>query len=246
MNVEVNNLFELYNQTQSLDFRNQIVEKNLYLVEILIKRYRGKGVEDDDLYQVGALALVKAAERFDYKRGYEFASFATPTIIGEIKKHFRDKQWSLKVPRRLKEISLKVTKAREELASEGKENVTVKMLAEKTEYSEEEIIEALEASNAYSTYSIDKTLDDESGENSGVFLDRYLGFEDLGYERLEISEIIKEAVKNLTERQRYVFKERFVYNRSQDSLAKALNVSQMTISREEKAIINILRNEIRR
>ena len=132
------------------------------------------------------------------------------------------------------------------MASEGKENVTVKLLAERTEYSEEEIIEALEASNAYSTYSIDKTLDDESGENSGVFLDRYLGFEDLGYERLEIAEIIKEAVKNLTERQRYVFKERFVYNRSQDSLAKALNVSQMTISREEKAIINILRNEIRR
>lgn len=246
MNAEVKNLFELYDQTKALDFRNQIVEKNLYLVEILIKRYRGKGVEDDDLYQVGALALVKAAERFDYKRGFEFASFATPTIVGEIKKHFRDKQWSLKVPRRLKEISLKITKAREELANEGIETVTVKLLAEKIGHSEEEIIEALEASNAYSTYSIDKNLDEEKGENSGVYLDRYLGFEDLGYERIEIAEIIKEAVKKLTERQKYVFKERFVYNRSQDSLAKALNVSQMTVSREEKAIINILRDEIRR
>jgi RNA polymerase sigma-B factor len=246
MSVEVNNLFELYDQTKSLDFRNQIVEKNLYLVEILIKKYRGKGVEYDDLYQVGALALVKAAERFDYTKGYEFASFATPTIIGEIKKHFRDKQWSLKVPRRLKEISLKVTKAREELTNEGIEAITVKALAERTGYSEEDIIEALEAANAYTNYSIDKTLDDENGENAGVFLDRYLGFEDLGYEKLEIAEIIKEAVKRLTERQRYVFKERFIYNRSQDSLAKALNISQMTVSREEKAIINILRNEIRR
>lgn len=104
MSVEAKNLFELYEQTQSLDFRNQIVEKNLYLVDILIRRYRGKGVEDDDLYQVGALALVKAAERFDYKRGYEFASFATPTIVGEIKKHFRDKQWSLKVQEGLKKF----------------------------------------------------------------------------------------------------------------------------------------------
>ncbi|MBK5253164.1 MAG: sigma-70 family RNA polymerase sigma factor [Peptostreptococcaceae bacterium] len=246
MSLEVTNLFELYDQTKSLDFRNQIVEKNLYLVDILIKKYRGKGVENDDLYQVGALALVKAAERFDYTKGYEFASFATPTIIGEIKKHFRDKQWSLKVPRRLKEISLKVNKAREELTNEGNQSITVKALAERTGYSEEDIIEALEAANAYSTYSIDKTLDDENGENAGVFLDRYLGFEDLGYERLEVAEIIKEAVARLTERQRYVFKERFIYNRSQDSLAKTLNVSQMTVSREEKAIINILRSEIRR
>src|SRR6056297_632999 len=166
MSAESNNLFELYDQTKSLDFRNQIVEKNLYLVDILIKKYRYKGVDDDDLYQVGALALVKAVERFDYKKGYEFASFATPTIIGEIKKYFRDKQWGLKVPRRLKEISLVVSKARDELMNTGETNITVALLSKATGYDEEEIILAMEAANAYQTYSIDKTVESENLENT--------------------------------------------------------------------------------
>jgi len=246
MSAESNNLFELYDQTKSLDFRNQIVEKNLYLVDILIKKYRHKGVDYDDLYQVGALALVKAVERFDYKKGYEFASFATPTIIGEIKKYFRDKQWGLKVPRRLKEISLVVSKARDELMNTGETNITVALLSKATGYDEEEIILAMEAANAYQTYSIDKTVESENLENTGTYLDRYLGFEDLGYERVEIAEIIKKTVGKFSTRQRYIFKERFIYNNSQDNLAKVLNVSQMTISREEKVIVNKLREEIRR
>ena len=246
MSAESNNLFELYDQTKSLDFRNQIVEKNLYLVDILIKKYRHKGVDYDDLYQVGALALVKAVERFDYKKGYEFASFATPTIIGEIKKYFRDKQWGLKVPRRLKEISLVVSKARDELMNTGETNITVALLSKATGYDEEEIILAMEAANAYQTYSIDKTVESENLENTGTYLDRYLGVEDLGYERVEIAEIIKKTLGKFSTRQRYIFKERFIYNNSQDNLAKVLNVSQMTISREEKAIVNMLREEIRR
>ncbi|HKK96263.1 MAG TPA: sigma-70 family RNA polymerase sigma factor [Anaerovoracaceae bacterium] len=246
MSAESNNLFELYDQTKSLDFRNQIVEKNLYLVDILIKKYRHKGVDYDDLYQVGALALVKAVERFDYKKGYEFASFATPTIIGEIKKYFRDKQWGLKVPRRLKEISLVVSKARDELMNTGETNITVALLSKATGYDEEEIILAMEAANAYQTYSIDKTVESENLENTGTYLDRYLGVEDLGYERVEIAEIIKKTLGKFSTRQRYIFKERFIYNNSQDNLAKVLNVSQMTISREEKVIVNKLREEIRR
>lgn len=246
MNVESNNLFELYDQTKSLDFRNQIVEKNLYLVDILIKKYKHKGVDEDDLYQVGALALVKAVERFDYRKGYEFASFATPTIIGEIKKYFRDKQWGLKVPRRLKEISLVISKARDELLNTGETNITVEVLSKVTGYEEEEIIMAMEAANAYQAYSIDKSIEDDNAENAGSYLDRYLGFEDMGYERVEIAEIIKKTMAKFSSRQRYIFKERFIYNRSQDSLAKVLNVSQMTISREEKAIVNMLREEIGR
>ena len=101
-------LFIKYKDNPTRELRNEIVEKHLYMVDILIRKYLGKGVEYDDLYQVGALALVSAVERFDPEKGYEFSSFATPTILGEIKKYFRDKQWSLKVPRRLKEIAAKV------------------------------------------------------------------------------------------------------------------------------------------
>ena len=101
-------LFIEYKKNPSIELRNEIVEKHLYMVDILIRKYLGKGVEYDDLYQVGALALVSAVERFDPDKGFEFSSFATPTILGEIKKYFRDKQWSLKVPRRLKEIAAKV------------------------------------------------------------------------------------------------------------------------------------------
>ena len=94
--------FTEYKKNPTIELRNEIVEEHLYMVDILIRKYLNKGVEYDDLYQVGALALVQAVERFDPERGFEFSSFATPTILGEIKKYFRDKQWSLKVPRRLK------------------------------------------------------------------------------------------------------------------------------------------------
>ena len=100
--------FIKYKANPTNELRNEIVEKYLYMVDILIRKYLGKGVDYDDLYQVGALALVQAVERFDPNRGFEFSSFATPTILGEIKKYFRDQQWRLKVPRRLKEIAAKV------------------------------------------------------------------------------------------------------------------------------------------
>ena len=106
-------LFLEYKSNPKIELRNQIVEKYLYMVDILIRKYLGKGVEYDDLYQVGALALVSAVERFDPDRGFEFSSFATPTILGEIKKYFRDKQWSLKVPRRLKEMAAKIQEVKD-------------------------------------------------------------------------------------------------------------------------------------
>ena len=116
-----------------------LVEDHLYMVEILIRKYLGKGVEYDDLYQVGALALVSAVERFDPDKGFEFSSFATPTILGEIKKYFRDKQWSLKVPRRLKEISAKVQDAKEKLSTELGKNPTIPEIARFTGLSDEPV-----------------------------------------------------------------------------------------------------------
>lgn len=115
-------LFDRYKETGDINIRNEIVEKYLYMVEVLIRKYLNKGVDYDDLYQVGAMALVSAVERFDPSKGFEFSSFATPTILGEIKKYFRDKEWILKVPRRQKEISLKIPAAKEELYENSEEH----------------------------------------------------------------------------------------------------------------------------
>ena len=233
-----------YRKNPTIELRNQIVEDHLYMVDILIRKYLNKGVDYDDLYQVGALALVHAVERFDPSRGYEFSSFATPTILGEIKKYFQDKQWSLKVPRRLKEISAKVQAARDDLYLEMHRNPTVPEIAEATGLTEEQIIQALESSQAYGTYSLDKTFEDAGEDGDSSFLERYTGFDDKGFEGVELNEIIDKVMGELSEQNRYIFRERFIYNRSQTDIAKTLGVSQMTISRAERNIVNQFRREM--
>lgn len=239
-------LFAEYKKHPSVELRNEIVEKHLYMVDILIRKYLGKGVEYDDLYQVGALALVSAVERFDPDKGFEFSSFATPTILGEIKKYFRDKQWSLKVPRRLKEIAAKVQETRDQLYAEHHRKPSVEEIAGVTGFTQEQIVEAMESAQAYGTYSLDKTFDDmgEDGDNS--FLEKYTGFDEKGYERIETSEIIQKVMDGFSDQYRYIFKERFLYNRSQADIAKTLGVSQMTISRAERNIVSQFREEFHR
>ena len=238
--------FTEYKKNPTIELRNEIVEDHLYMVDILIRKYLNKGVEYDDLYQVGALALVQAVERFDPDRGFEFSSVATPTILGEIKKYFRDKQWSLKVPRRLKEISSKIQEVKDELYLEYRRAPTVAEMAKATGFTEEQIIEATDSSHAYGTYSLDKTFDDagEDGENS--FLERYTGFDDKGFERVETSEIIDKVMETFNSQNRYIFRERFMYNRSQAEIAKTLGVSQMPISRAERNIVEQFRAELHR
>ena len=238
MNSEV---FNRYAKHPTIELRNQIVEENLYMVDILIRKYLGKGVDYDDLYQVGALALVSAVERFDPSKGFEFKSFATPTILGEIKKYFRDKQWSLKVPRRLKEIASKVQEVKSNLNSELGRTPSVDEISQITGFSAEQIMQAIESSKAYGTYSLDSAGSyDENDDNS---LEQYIGFEDLGYERIEINEIISKVLSSFSETYRYIFKERFIENKSQATIAKELGVSQMTISRAEKSIIEQFKKE---
>lgn len=238
--------FTEYKKNPTIELRNEIVEEHLYMVDILIRKYLNKGVEYDDLYQVGALALVQAVERFDPERGFEFSSFATPTILGEIKKYFRDKQWSLKVPRRLKEISSKIQDVKDKLYSEYRRSPTVSEMAESTGFTEEQIIEAIDSSQAYGTYSLDKTFDDAGEDGENAFLERYTGFDEKGFERIETSEIIDSVLDTFNEQNKYIFRERFIYNRSQADIAKTLGVSQMTISRAERNIIKQFRAELHR
>ncbi len=237
-------LFERYKQDPSPENRNAIVEKNLYMVDILIRKYLGKGVDYDDLYQIGALALVSAVERFDPSKGYEFSSFATPTILGEIKKYFRDKQWSLKVPRRLKEIAAKVQEISDNFYAENQRSATVAEIAQLTGFTEEQIIEAIDGSHAYGTYSLDKTFDDAGEDGENAFLEKYTGFDEAGYAEIETAEIIDKVVDKLSDQHKYIFRERFLNNRSQSEIAKELGVSQMTVSRAEKSIVAKFRAEL--
>lgn len=244
--IDQKELFEQYKDNPTIDKRNEIVEKYLYMVDILIRKYTGKGVDYDDLYQVGAMALVSAVERFDPSKGFEFSSFATPTILGEIKKYFRDKQWSLKVPRRLKEIASKVTESKEALYAKYQRNPTAEEIAEYTGYTVEQIIEALESSQAYGTYSLDKTFDDAGEDGESPFLERYTGFDEAGYERVETSEIIKKVMDTFSDQYKTIFRERFINDRSQSDIARELGISQMSVSRAERNMISRFRDELNR
>jgi RNA polymerase sigma-70 factor, sigma-B/F/G subfamily len=236
--TEISNkeLFERYRETRSKELRNEIVERYLYIVDILIKKYLNKGVDYEDLYQVGSMALVFAVERYDSSKGYEFTSFATPTIIGEIKRYFRDKGWAIKVPRRLKEISAQISPAKEFLYGKLNRIPTVSELAEYLGYSEDEVLEAMEGGQAYSTYSLNQTFDEGGDEGEGAVLEKYTGREEHGYQSFENAELIKTVMADLSDKEKDIFRRRFFKNETQQDIAEEMGVSQMTISRLEKKI----------
>ena len=237
-------LFDRYKETGDINIRNEIVEKYLYMVEVLIRKYLNKGVDYDDLYQVGAMALVSAVERFDPSKGFEFSSFATPTILGEIKKYFRDKEWILKVPRRQKEISLKIPAAKEELYEKLGRAPTVAELSEHLGYSEEDILQAIESGQAYGAYSLNQTFD-ENGEGGAIF-EKYTAMNELGYDRFEMAQLINSVVTKFSENEKLVFRWRFLENITQSEIAERLAVSQMTVSRLEKGIKQNFLNELKK
>ena len=234
-------LFREYRETKLLELRNEIVERHFYIAEILARKYTGRGVDYDDLFQVSSYALVLAVMRYDPDKNVQFASFATPTIIGEIKKHFRDTMWSLKVPRRLKEISMKILEARGYLQEENGWIPTVPELAKHLGISDEEVTEALESSRAYTTYSLDHEAEDAEGDAPGY--DKYLGDEEKGYENFENTGVLEKVMADLSPTEKEVIKKRFLQEITQNEVAKSLGISQMTVSRIEKALKDKFRAE---
>ena len=238
--------FKKFFETRDQALRNEIVEDHLYMVDILIRKYLKKGIDRDDLYQVGAMALISAVERFDPTKGFEFSSFATPTILGEIKKYFRDKGWSLKVPRSLKEISVALPKAKDTLTSQLSRVPTVKEIADYMKIDEGELLQAMESGLAYDAYSLNQTFGEETEGGEGEKYEKYTSSEEKGYERLEDYEIIEKVLGTLSQADRYVFEQRFLEEKSQADIAKVLGVSQMTISRVEKKIKEKFARELAR
>ena len=238
-------LFREYQKTKSSEIRNDLVEKNLYLAEILARKYSGRGSDYEDLYQVASYALILAVDRFDPDRGIQFASFATPTIIGEIKKYFRDTMWSLKVPRRLKETSMRIMEAKEYLQEINNHVPTIQELSEYLEVSEEEILEALESGRAYSTYSLDVERENSEDKDTTQF-EKYLLDEEEGYDQFEASSVLESVFAELTPKEKEILQKRFQQEATQREVADALGISQMTVSRLEKAMKEKFQKEYNR
>ncbi|MDR1028999.1 MAG: sigma-70 family RNA polymerase sigma factor, partial [Clostridiales Family XIII bacterium] len=212
---------------------------------MLIRKYLNKGVDYDDLYQVASMALLLAVERFDSSKGFAFTSFATPTIIGEIKRYFRDKGWALKVPRTIQEIALRLPISKDELQFKLHRPPTIPELSLHMGYGEDEILEAMESAQNYRTYSLSRVIEEtEEGENGEM--DGYAHVNEKGYEQVEDVEIIRNVMRRLTEVERKVFVGRLLNNRTQRDVAKKLRVSQMTVSRMENDIRKKLKEEYMR
>src|SRR5688572_23048817 len=165
--------------------RDDLVHLHLSLVEHCARRFRNRGEPFEDLVQVGTIGLIKSVDRFDTDRGVEFSTYATPTIIGEIKRYFRDKGWAIRVPRRLQELRMQISASTAELTQSLGRSPTPREIAEAIGCSVEEIVEGMESSNAYSTLSLDATDDSEDG--GGSMLDA-IGVMDENLEHIEIRE----------------------------------------------------------
>ncbi|MER7751047.1 RNA polymerase sigma factor SigF [Kitasatospora sp. NPDC097643] len=208
--------------------RDTLIELNLPLVRYASARFRSRNEPMEDIVQVGTIGLIKAIDRFDPERGVEFPTFAMPTVVGEIKRFFRDTSWSVRVPRRLQELRLALTKAGDELAQRLDRSPTVAELAACLGVSEEDVVEGLAVGNAYTASSLDSSPGEEDGD--GPLAER-LGYEDLALEGVEYRESLKPLLAKLPPRERRIIMLRFFGNLTQSQIGEEIGISQMHVSR---------------
>jgi RNA polymerase sigma-B factor len=230
---EVRRLFTAYRDADTdddrADVREKLVDQYIGLVEFLARRFRNRGEPLEDLVQVGTIGLLKAIDRFELEREVEFSTYATPTIVGELKRHFRDKGWAVRVPRRLQELHLELTKVISNLGQELGRSPTVPEIAESAGISEETVLEGMEIAHAYSFTSLDAPIDSEDAESSS-FADQ-IGSEDDQLENLEYRASLAPEMAKLPERERKILFLRFYRGMTQSEIAERLGISQMHVSR---------------
>ena len=231
-------LFDRWQQHRDARARAELVQRFLPLARKLARRYSGAHEPFDDLLQVASLGLVKAIDRFDVDRGTAFSSFAVPTVLGELKRYFRDLGWSVHVPRGAQELALKVEDARQKLTRTGRPP-TVPELAEYLELSIEDVLEALETASAHHTASLDSPRED--GEEEPGSLGDSLGEVDESYELVDAKTTISAAARHLGPRERRVLVLRFVEDLTQSQIAELIGVSQMQVSRILRRALEQLR-----
>ncbi|WP_030434771.1 SigB/SigF/SigG family RNA polymerase sigma factor [Actinoplanes subtropicus] len=207
--------------------RDRVIAAWFPLAGHLARRYAGRGEPADDLYQVAVMGLIKAVDRFEVGRGVEFVAFAIPTVIGELKRHFRDRTWSIRVPRRLQELRLAITGANSHLTHSLGRSPTVADIAAHLNLSEEEVLEGLEGARAYTATSLSTPANDEGSTTLGDTL----GGEDAGFELAELRIALGPALASLDEREQKIVCLRFYGNLTQSEIARQVGVSQMHVSR---------------
>ena len=214
------------NSPRRKPIRDRLAEMHLPLVEYLARRFARRSVPLDDLIQVGSIGLLKAIDRFDPGRGLEFSTYAAPTILGEIKRYFRDSGWLVHVPRRAQELQTTLDTARSELSQELRRAPTVAELARQTGVAEDQVIEALDVARAYSGVPLDEIAAPESGVGAAI-----LAGDDAELDRVELREMLRPALAALPEREQEVLLLRFGAGKSQTEIAGIVGVSQMQVSR---------------
>ena len=234
-------LFRRYKQKGDMDAREKLVMSHMNLVRFLANKFKNRGEPIDDLIQVGYLGLLKAIDRFDPDRGLEFTTYATPTILGEIKRHFRDKGWSVRVPRRLQELSAKVNQATDALTVKLQRSPKVEEIAEYLDASVDDVLEAMESSSAYSSVPLEGGGSND--DDAPSIIDRY-ATEDNDLAFTDDRLIIEDALKGFSPREREVIELRFIAGMTQIEIAKKLGISQVQVSRLLRRTLKKIQDKI--
>jgi RNA polymerase sigma-B factor len=220
--------------------RDQLIADLMPLVRSLALRYVGRGEMLDDLIQVGSIGLINAIDRFDPERGVELTTYAVPTILGEIQRHFRDKAWAVHVPRSVKELNVRLARLLDGLTAELGRSPTIEELAKAADAEEEQVIEALESANAYSVRSLSAPFDDDSQAS----LPELIGEEERGYEGVEDGALVEAGLEGLDERERRIVELRFFQGLTQSQIAAEIGISQMHVSRLLRRALHTMRGRI--
>ena len=237
---EIERLLALWNQTRRPEVRDRLVEAHLYIAEIIARKFSGRGVDYDDLYQVASLALFKAIGRFDSSRGIQLSSFVTPAMVGEVKNYFRDKSRTIRPPRRSAELIRLVDSAREQLTQKLQRSPRVDEIAAHANLSEDEVLEGLEAASMQPVSLDQQTAEDEDN----LPLTHASGAEEKGFSEFEHADLLQRGMRTLSEKQQEVIRLRFFENLSQREVAERTGVSQMSVSRTERSALEQLRRAV--
>ncbi len=230
-----------YCRTRDIALRNELLNHYLFIAEIAAKKFVGRGVDYDDLLQVASLALIRALERFDCTRNVKFGSFATPSVIGEIKNYFRDRSRSIRLPRRATELLKRLYEVQEAFTARMDRPPRPEEIAREMEVPIETVYELMEAKASSQILSLDETVQGQDGERSLADL---IGTESDEYISIENADFLKRSMSQLTEEERSVLIERYVHHKSQRSIAEDLGVSQMYVSRLERRVLTKLREKL--
>jgi RNA polymerase sigma-B factor len=235
-------LLRRYHEEGDVAARQQLIEQYMSLVRSLARRYSYRGEQLEDLVQIGAIGLIKAIDRFDLDRGVELTTYATPNIIGEIKRHFRDRGWSVRVPRGLQELNVQLSRLVEQLTVQLGRSPTITELAEAAGVTEEEVLEALESGRAYSSLSL--SGGGGGGEDDELDPLESLGTEEHQYEVSEDRAVLAPGFRALDQRERTILHLRFFEGLTQSQIAQQVGISQMHVSRLIRRSLEKIRAEI--